>query len=188
MPGATKSTSHRCLKTTRCGARDQSLHADHRWVSRGSRTHIRTPLAAASARPRLRGERRRRRSHLHACWTGTARESSAKNAEKHESRLSAAGERLNLAGRTGLEPATSGVTGRRSRVKREELVYRTWIKLWNPRDLRSKIAKLASHLASRKFASFGARASCVEHCGLAWNTRGERARRRAFLPRISASG
>ena len=35
-------------------------------------------------------------------------------ATKHESRQMAAGEHLNLAGPTGLEPATSGVTGRRS--------------------------------------------------------------------------
>jgi hypothetical protein len=35
-------------------------------------------------------------------------------ATKHESRPMAAGESLNLAGPTGLEPATSGVTGRRS--------------------------------------------------------------------------
>jgi hypothetical protein len=35
----------------------------------------------------------------------------------------AAGEQLRLAGPTGLEPATSGVTGRRSRVNREEPVY-----------------------------------------------------------------
>jgi hypothetical protein len=38
----------------------------------------------------------------------------------------AAHENFRLAGPTGLEPATSGVTGRRSPVKREKSVYCTW--------------------------------------------------------------
>jgi hypothetical protein len=36
----------------------------------------------------------------------------------------AAGESFRLAGPTGLEPATSGVTGRGSRVSREKKFYR----------------------------------------------------------------
>src|SRR6185369_12174548 len=50
-------------------------------------------------------------------------------------RQMAAGESLILAGPTGLEPATSGVTGRRSRVNRDETLYRQWDNSLIPRNL-----------------------------------------------------
>src|ERR1041385_6182178 len=97
------------------------------------------------------------RSHENtkACESPCESENRDTCGREQKSRQVAADEWVSLVGRTGLEPATSGVTGRGSGVKREELVYGTWIKLLNPRDLQARNAKLASHLASQKFASFG---------------------------------
>jgi hypothetical protein len=76
--------------------------------------------------------------------------------------MAAEGERF-LAGPTGLEPATSGVTGPWSRVFREEAIYIAWDKSLKPRYLALRNRNLASHLASLVRL-----ARCNDSC--AWNT------------------
>ena len=58
----------------------------------------------------------------------------------------AAGEHFRLAGPTGLEPATSGVTGRGSRVSREKSFYIMWIKSFECSYLRACLRDLVRNL------------------------------------------
>ena len=60
-----------------------------------------------------------------------------------------------MAGPTGLEPATSGVTDKSSRVSRHETIYPVWDNSLNQRRLRAENRKLATHLATRNLATRG---------------------------------